>query len=247
MQKLELLKSHIEHLKLTEINRNIEDILQKASGKNLNLTDYSVLLFEYEVNYRKQKAIELKQKKAKLPLNHDLDSFDFSHENGISQQQLSQLRELIWLEQNYNLLIMGPSGTGKSFLAAGLVNEAITNGYKALFRTTDQIIQMLKLKDLTRSAGVDYRLIIKTDLLVIDDLMMFPIDKNIADQLFNLINYLHEKSAIIITTNKSPKDWAKVLDDEVLATAILDRLLHKCEIIKLSGDSYRMKNRKSIF
>lgn len=247
MQKLELLKSHIEHLNLTEINRNIEDILQKASGKKLSLTDYSVLLFEYEVNYRKQKAIDLKLKKAKLPLNYDLDLFDFSYENGMSQQQLSQLRELIWLEQNFNLLIMGPSGTGKSFLAAGMVYEAIMNGYKALFRTTDQIIQMLRLKDVTRSAGADYRLIIKADLLVIDDLMMFPIEKNTADQLFNLINYLHEKSSVIITTNKSPKEWAKVLDDEVLATAILDRLLYRCEIIKLSGDSYRMKNRKSIF
>ncbi len=247
MQKLELLKSHIEHLNLTEINRNIEDILQKASGKKLSLTDYSVLLFEYEVNYRKQKAIDLKLKKAKLPLNYDLDLFDFSYENGMSQQQLSQLRELIWLEQNFNLLIMGPSGTGKSFLAAGMVYEAIMNGYKALFRTTDQIIQMLRLKDVTRSAGADYRLIIKADLLVIDDLMMFPIEKNTTEQLFNLINYLHEKSSVIITTNKSPKEWAKVLDDEVLATAILDRLLYRCEIIKLSGDSYRMKNRKSIF
>jgi DNA replication protein DnaC len=247
MQKLELLKNHIEHLNLTEINRNIEDILQKSSRENLSLTDYSILLFEYEVNYRKQKAIDLKRKKAKLPINYDLDAFDFNHQNGISPQQLSQLKELIWLEQNYNLIIMGPSGTGKSFLAAGLVYQAIMNGYKALFRTIDQIIQMLRLKDVTRSAGADYRLILKTDLLVIDDLMMFPIDKNTGDKLFNLINYLHEKSSVIITTNKSPKQWAKVLDDEVLATAILDRLLYRCEIIKLSGDSYRMKNRKSIF
>lgn len=247
MQKLELLKNHIEHLNLTEINRNIEEILQKAARKNLSFTDYSVSLFEYEVNYRKQKAIDLKLKKAKLPINHDLDAFDFNHQNGISPQQLSQLKELLWLEQNYNLIIMGPSGTGKSFLAAGLVHEAVLNGYRALFRTTDQILQMLKLKDVIRSAGVEYRLILKADLLVIDDLMMFPIDKTTADKLFNLINYLHEKSSVIITTNKSPKQWAKVLDDEVLATAILDRLLYNCEIIKLSGDSYRMKNRKSIF
>lgn len=247
MQKLLLLKSHIEQLNLIEINRNIEQILQEAAQKKLSLTDYSVSLFEYEVNYRKQRAIDIKLKKAKLPVNHLLDAFDFSHQNGISPEQLSQLRELIWLEQNYNLILMGPSGTGKTFLAAGLVYDAIINGYKALFRTTDQIIHMLKLKDITRSAMTEYRLITKADLLVIDDLMMFPIDKNIADKLFNLINLLHEKSSVIITTNKSPKQWAKVLDDEVLATAILDRVLYRCEIIKLSGESYRMKNRKSIF
>lgn len=247
MQKIQLLKDRIAYLNLTEINRNIENILQQASVEKMNLTDYSIKIFEHEVNYRRQKAVDLKLKKAKLPINHNLETFDFNHQNGISKQQLSQLRELFWLEQNFNLLIMGPSGTGKSFLAAGLVSDAINNGYKALFRTADQIIQTLKLKDITRSATVDYKLVLKADLLVIDDLMMFPIEKNVANQLFNLINNLHERASIIITTNKSPKQWAKVLDDEVLATAILDRLLYRCEIINLTGDSFRLKNRKSIF
>lgn len=247
MQKMQLLKDCITYLNLTEINRNIENVLQLASVEKMNLTDYSIKIFEHEVNYRRQKAVDLKLKKAKLPINHNLETFDFNHQNGISKQQLSQLRELFWLEQNFNLLIMGPSGTGKSFLAAGLVFDAINNGYKALFRTADQIIQTLKLKDITRSATVDYKLVLKADLLVIDDLMMFPIEKNVANQLFNLINNLHERASIIITTNKSPKQWAKVLDDEVLATAILDRLLYRCEIINLTGDSFRLKNRKSIF
>lgn len=247
MQKMQLLKDRIAYLNLTEINRNIEHILQQASVEKMNLTDYSIKIFEHEVNYRRQKAVDLKLKKAKLPINHNLETFDFIHQNGISKQQLSQLRELFWLEQNFNLLIMGPSGTGKSFLAAGLVFDAINNGYKALFRTADQIIQTLKLKDITRSATADYKLVLKADLIVIDDLMMFPIEKNVANKLFNLINYLHEKSPIIITTNKSPKQWAKTLDDEVLATAILDRLLYRCEIINLTGDSFRLKNRKSIF
>ncbi len=247
MQKMQLLKDRVAYLNLTEINRNIENILQQASVEKMNLTDYSIKIFEHEVNYRRQKAVDLKLKKAKLPINHNLETFDFNHQNGISKQQLSQLRELFWLEQNFNLLIMGPSGTGKSFLAAGLVFDAINNGYKALFRTADQIIQTLKLKDITRSATVDYKLVLKADLTVIDDLMMFPIEKNVANQLFNLINNLHERASIIITTNKSPKQWAKVLDDEVLATAILDRLLYRCEIINLTGDSFRLKNRKSIF
>ena len=244
---MQILKDCITYLNLTEINRNIENVLQQASVEKMNLTDYSIRIFEHEVNYRRQKTVDLKLKKAKLPINHNLETFDFKHQNGISKQQLSQLRELFWLEQNFNLLIMGPSGTGKSFLAAGLVFDAINNGYKALFRTADQIIQTLKLKDITRSATVDYKLVLKADLTVIDDLMMFPIEKNVANQLFNLINNLHERASIIITTNKSPKQWAKVLDDEVLATAILDRLLYRCEIINLTGDSFRLKNRKSIF
>jgi len=89
--------------------------------------------------------------------------------------------------------------------------------------------------------------LLKADLLVIDDIMMFPVDKETAVGLFQLINQLHERTSFIITTNKNPKQWAEMLEDEVLATALLDRLLYKCEIIKLSGKSYRLENRKTIF
>ena len=87
----------------------------------------------------------------------------------------------------------------------------------------------------------------KSHLLVIDDIMMFPLNQQDAVVFFNLINELHDKTSLIITTNKSPKEWADVLKDTVLTTAILDRILYRCEVIKLEGNSYRMVNRKTIF
>jgi DNA replication protein DnaC len=92
-----------------------------------------------------------------------------------------------------------------------------------------------------------YNKIVRADLIAIDDIMLFPVKKEDANGFFNLINTLHEKTSIIITTNKAPTEWAQTLDDEVLATALLDRLLYRCEVIKLTGTSYRMENRKSIF
>ncbi len=92
-----------------------------------------------------------------------------------------------------------------------------------------------------------YKRLEKCHLLAIDDIMLFPIGKSEAVELFNLINLLHEKASLIITTNKSPKEWAQTLDDEVLATAMLDRILYRCEVLKLEGKSYRMENRKTIF
>ena len=103
------------------------------------------------------------------------------------------------------------------------------------------------MKDMTRTAAAEYKRLNKAHLIVIDDIMLLPIAKNDAVALFNLINNLYERTSFIITTNKTPKEWAEMLDDEVLATALLDRLLFKCEIIKLEGNSYRMKNRKTIF
>ena len=111
----------------------------------------------------------------------------------------------------------------------------------------DELIKVLKMKDVTRSAAVEYRRIRNSHLLVIDDIMMFPVNQNDAVLFFNLINELHDKTSLIITTNKSPKEWADVLKDTVLTTALLDRILYRCEIIKLTGSSYRMKNRKTIF
>ncbi len=162
-------------------------------------------------------------------------------------KQLKQIRELKWLEQNYNLVLMGPSGTGKSFLAAGLCFDAIEQGYRAYFKTMESLVKVLKMKDITRTASVEYKRIIKAHLLVIDDIMMFPVTRQEAVAFFNLINELHDKTSLIITTNKSPKEWADFLEDTVLTTAILDRILFRCDIVKLSGKSYRMKNRISFF
>ena len=142
---------------------------------------------------------------------------------------------------------MGPSGTAKTFLAAGLCSDAVENGYKGYFKTMEELINILKRKDVIRSATLQYKRLLKADLIVIDDIMLFPIETNMAVALFNFINELYEKTSFIITTNKKAADWAKMLDDEVLATALLDRLLFRCEIINLTGKSYRLMNKESFF
>ena len=158
-----------------------------------------------------------------------------------------QLRECQWLEQNYNIVLMGPSGIGKTMIAAGLCFDALKLGYKAYFRTMEQINEILIMKDITRSALIEYNKLLTANLLVIDDIMMFALEKKQAVQFFNFINHLHERASFIVTTNKSPQEWVKMLDDEVIATALLDRILFHCEVVRLSGNSYRLENRKTIF
>ena len=209
--------------------------------------DFGLSLLESEIRNREIRAQNRKLRAAKLPLQHQLDQFDCAAVEGISPQQLRQLRELLWLDQNFNLILMGPCGVGKTFLAAGLAYQAIEEGYTALFRSMQQVIGTLKLKDITRTAKAEYKRIIRAQLLVIDDMMMFPVEKQDANRLFHLINELHQQSSLIITTNKGPQEWTELLDDQVLAAAMLDRLLFQCQIIQLNGNSYRMTNRKTIF
>jgi DNA replication protein DnaC len=142
---------------------------------------------------------------------------------------------------------MGPSGTGKTFISAGLCAEAVKKGYKAYFRTMDSLLNTLKMRSMTTSAKAEYKRLSSAHLIVLDDIMLFPVEKKDAVSLFNFINQLYEKTSFIITTNKKPAEWAQMLDDEVLATALLDRLLFQCEVISLNEKSYRLENRKTIF
>lgn len=247
MEKLQTLKQQVVQLKMNATADQLEDLLQLAHKEQPSYLEWLLHITQSEIEHRHLRATARKLKQACLPLRHQLDDFDFTAQNGISIQQLKQLRELLWLEQNYNLILMGPSGVGKTYIAAGLAYDAIQAGYTALFRTMQQIIDTLKLKHMTRSAKAEYQRICKAHLIVIDDMMMFPVEKTDATRLFHLINHLHEQSSIIVTTNKSPKQWAEVLQDEVLATALLDRILYRCEVISLQGQSYRMANRKTIF
>ena len=241
------LKEYANQLKLGGIQDQAEELIRNASEEKCSYLDFSLRLLETEINQRRQRDLERRIKVAKLPVDHNLDQYDYSFMNGISKQQLNQLRECQWLEQNFNIVLMGPSGIAKTYIAAGLCFDALKKGYKAYFRTMEQINEILIMKDITRTALIEYNKLLKAQLLVIDDIMMFALEKKQAVQLFNFINHLHERASFIVTTNKSPQEWVKMLDDEVIATALLDRILYRCEVVRLSGKSYRLEHRRTIF
>lgn len=247
MTKTETIKEHCKQLKLTALSAHLENTIAEAEKNQTSYLELVKMLMEKEIEHRKEKDLERRTLQARLPLSYNLDLYDFSVSNGLEKKQLNQLRELLWLEQTFNIILMGPSGTGKTFIAAGMCFDAVDKGYRAYFKTMEDLVKVLKMKDITRTAAAQYKRIIKAHLLVIDDIMMFPITPQDAVAFFNLINELHDKTSLIITTNKSPKEWAEVLKDDVLTTALLDRILHRCEIIKLTGKSYRMEHRKTIF
>lgn len=247
MKEIEIIRQYADALRLTQLKKEPEALIHNAQIDKPTYMEFTKLLLKQEVVERQRKDAEKRISLAKIPTNHDLDTFDFNYSAGVSKPQLKELRELLWLDQNYNLILMGPSGTGKTFIASGLIYDAVKSGYRAYFKTMEELVTILRMKDITGSAMNAYNRLIRANLVAIDDIMLFPIKKQEAVAFFNLINQLHEKCSIIITTNKSPKQWAETLEDEVLATALLDRLLYRCEVIKLDGTSYRMENRKSIF
>jgi len=238
---------HCKQLRLSAIGRQVQQLADEAATEGISYLEFAARLLETEIAHRNQNDMMRKVKLAKLPANHELQAYDCAQVDGMPPAKLQQLKELNWLEQNFNMVVMGPNGVGKTLLAAGLCHHALQSGYRSYFRTMDQIMTVLKTKEISRSAMADYKKLYKAHLIVIDDIMMIAIARHDANAFFHFINALHERTSFVITTNKSPKEWAETIGDEVITTALLDRLLYRCEIIKLSGESYRMKHRKTIF
>lgn len=245
MKQIEEIKQYAGSLRLGYVSKNVQSLLHQASIDSPGYLEFLQDVLVKELEQRQKNDYERRIKLARLPRTHDLDAYDYKAASSIGTKQMKQLRELLWVDQLYNLVLMGPSGTGKTYLAGGLINDAISRGYKAYFTTMADLVNMLSQKDVIASAMNTYKRFTKAHLIAIDDIMMFPVRKHEAVALFNLINHLHEQCSLIITTNKSPRQWAETLDDEVLATAILDRILYRCEVVKLEGNGYRMDHRQT--
>ncbi len=244
MKQINKIKDQCKQLRLPAIADCVSAMADQAASENISYLEFTVRLFGEEITAKAQRMQDKKIKEAQLPLRHDLEGFNCSLIEGMSPVLLAQLKELNWIDQAYNLVIMGPSGVGKTMLSAGLCHHAILKGYSAYFRSMDQLMTTLSRKDTNRSAAIEYRRLTKANLIVIDDIMMVEPDSRRSNAFFHFINDIYEKASIVITTNKSPKQWVEKLGDEVLTAAILDRILHHAEVIKLSGESQRKLNGK---
>jgi DNA replication protein DnaC len=152
------------------------------------------------------------------------------------------------LDKGFNLIFLGAPGVGKSHISIGLGIEALNNGYKVKFISMADLIHILKTQEISTKSRNTIKRISDSDLVIIDDLMFMAMEKNEANLFFQLINKLYGQTSVIITSNKGPEDWGELLGDPAITTAILDRLLHKCEIVNIhDNDSYRMKHREKVF
>ncbi len=196
---------------------------------------------------REKKAIADRTKQARLPTFKSFKEFDTDFQKSITQQQLSTLESLEWVEQAFNLVLIGPPGTGKTHLALAVGNKAVEAGYKVFFATMDSLMHILKTQEISVKSAARVRWINKCDLVIVDEVGYLPVSKTEANLFFSLISQLYETASVVITSNKGFSGWAELLGDAVLATALLDRLTHKCQVLTFEGEGWRIAHRKNIF
>lgn len=241
------------------MNKTQSNVIKLTSALRLNQLDYGQLFTEgltpmqsveiflqEQFKLKEERAKELRFKRSFLPPRKTIKEFDFGFQKSITKEQMLRLTDCSWIDDAYNVMFLGPPSVGKTHMTTALAYEALDKGYAVSFVTLDDLIKQLKTAEISSAAKRRVSYYKKAQLIVIDEVGFLPVSKAEANLLFAFVSAMHEKTSLIITSNKGFSEWAGFLGDEVITTAILDRLVFKCEIFNMSGDGYRLKHRKTI-
>lgn len=215
--------------------------------KGLTNEEFLLHLLRSEVDLRQKRAAAERIRQARLPTEKSFKEFDVTFQKGISHEQLELLARLEWLDNAFNLVLIGPPGTGKTHLALAIGSKAVNEGYKVSFSTLDNLMHTLKTQEISVKSASRVRYIHKCDLVIIDEVGYLPVSRTEANLFFGLISSLYESASVVITSNKGFEGWGEMLGDTVLTTALLDRLTHKCQVLDFDDVSWRLANRQQIF
>jgi DNA replication protein DnaC len=242
--QLARLQDHLGKLKLFTLQTRLETLLQEASGQELTYADFLARLLAEELAAKSEKYVAMRTVMARFPYRKTLENFDLSVQPSLDRKKLQELATCRFLEHGDKVVFLGPPGTGKTHLAIALGLKAVQQGYRTLFTAALPLIATLtkayaenRWEERLKHYGLP-------KLLIIDEIGYIPIDRHGAYLFFQLISRRYERGAIMLTSNQSFGQWAEGFGDSIIATAVLDRLLHHSHVLNMRGDSYRLKEKQ---
>ena len=239
-----LLKHHLKALKLPTVLAECDKVAARCAAENADHLAFLLQLCELELIERERKAAERRLKAARFPTAKLLDEFDFSARPSVNKLLVLDLVRGDYMTGRENILLVGPSGTGKTHLATAFGMAACEQGRRVRFWRVTELIATLREADQDRQLLRLRSHLAKLDLLILDEFGYVPASKAGAELLFDVIATAYERSSVILTTNLPFENWTEVLGNERLTGAARDRLTHRCHILETSGESYRLQDAK---
>ena len=237
---METLIYQLRSIRLSGMAQRLNLRIQEASANELSHLDFLQNLVADELSIRRDRLLQRRLKQAQLPELKTLDQFDFAFNPSINRAQIKQLASCAFIARAGNILLIGPPGVGKTHLAVALGIQAIEKGFTVYYRSVFDLAKDMVLQ----SEKVVLDMLLRPNLLIIDELGMKNLNYNATELLLETIHRRYQGKSTIIATNRPIEDWGKILGDNAAASAILDRFLENVHILKITGKSYRLKNAK---
>lgn len=241
MRRLETL---FDRLRFDHLPEQIDAVCEQAAKKKLDYPDFLEKALEAEWAGKNRKGIESRMKQARFPWVKTVEQFDFDFQPSIDRTVVRNLAGLAFVERAENVVLLGPPGVGKTHLAVALGVKAVEAGHRVEFSSLNQLMNRLKrARDENRLERIIKQLTYPR-ALIIDEIGYLPLTRDEASLFFQLVARRYERASLILTSNKSFADWGEIFGDQVLATAILDRLLHHATTLNIKGESYRLREKR---
>ena len=237
------IRRHAERLLLHHLADEAPALAARAEAAQLGYLDFLDQVLEEEVGVREGRRFRNALTLSGLPHHKTLDEFDFAFQPDLDPRRVRDLAALGFVRARSNVALLGPPGVGKTHVAVALAVAACQAGFSIYFTSVDDLVRQLREAEVLGRFAKKLQTYLKPAVLVLDEVGYLPLSRAEANMLFQLVARRYERGSIILTSNKAFSEWAAITGDEVLATAILDRLLHHCDVLSINGPSYRLKDR----